>query len=321
MRELPEQPSARVDPGRRVLGSKRATEFHSWLVAIGIGALLAAIGLYCVWKLQAPAARSLPSAVTYQGATLASEGIDAMAIVNEVGFELQMYLLSPASLGVEGWKVGDEAIYDYRQLGTAGTSPGPDEVRTPTRKVRLAVLGEAGPDDEVIQRGIGTTGSSWLLLGGLSTFRGKPFDRFLLARPDDLRPSRAAPLYSLQTGYFPNLDRATDLSSCAQAALNPVGAEGLSTPAGHFECQRYEALIGNVLLDLWASPSAGPLGIVAIRSETEELVLSALQRGPRAVDLQPAIEPLITGASTFALGCLSCHFDPADPGKVKVPAR
>jgi hypothetical protein len=284
-----------------------------------LGAFLGALGLAFVWWLRTSAQPSVRTKAS-ENKTLASPGVDTLGIVNSAGLKLQLYLLSPAAFGVSDWTIGDTAGYVYR-----GPDSGPardDKAGVPTtREVRVSVIGRAGQEDELVARGLGTPGNSWLWLDGLETFRGKPYDRYALVRVDDMRPGRRWPLYSLQEGYFPQFDRMVDLRTCDQAVLDAKGVEVVETPAGTFSANRFEARIGSAVIDVWASPSAGPLGIVRLRSPSEELVLTHVARDQAEVPIDAVVEPLIRGVSTFALGCLSCHLDPRHPGSVEVPAR
>lgn len=241
--------------------------------------------------------------------------------VSEHGLSLQLFLLSPAALGVREWSVGDGARYRFRLLPSEDPEANPLRRRPPESEVSVRVVERAGPEDILVQRFKVPADAAWLEFHGLETYRGKPKFNYLLTRPDDLRPCLSTPLYSFQTGYFPQLEFVYDLSGCQQAELEFLRRESCETPAGTFDCDVYRGRLAGTPMELWASSQVAPLGIVRLRTDEEELLL--LEHGhrsePAAVD--PQIEDLVGGVSSYAFGCLGCHPKLSDCHTTRLPAR
>ena len=241
--------------------------------------------------------------------------------VSEHGLGLQLYLLSPAALGVGEWTVGDTARYRYSVLPSEGPDEHSHRRRPPESEVSVGVVERARPEDVLVQRFKVSAQASWLELHGLETYRGEPKLNYLLARPDDLRPCLSTPLYSFQPGYFPQLEFVYDLSGCRQAELLHVRREVCETPAGMFECDRYQVRVAGAQMELWASAEVAPLGIVRLRTDDEELLLLEHGRRTEKAPVDPQIEDLVGGVSSYAFGCLGCHPKLSDCHTTRLPAR
>ena len=176
------------------------------------------------------------------------------------------------------------------------------------RDVVFRVVGKLEPSHALSRaHGLDTEDRFWLQASGLRSFRNIPKEVFHLAKPNDLRIISPKLSFELQSGYIP-LEKTMfeQFSTPPFAKLTRLGRERIETPAGGFDCERYQIEIGEKELQVWVNPKIYPLGIVRITSVDEKMELVSFGYQDE-VTLPQMIEPLIQGISTLGQGCSSCH--------------
>ncbi len=238
----------------------------------------------------------------------------ALTAINATGIAAQLHLLSPAELGVAAWQVGDFARYHYQRIE-------PDGRRVDLADVVFELVGQLLPGHAVSARS-GIVGSDhyWLKIRGFESFRGHLSDIFLLVSRQDLRQYAPRPGFRFEADYIPlDYNRLHSYPPPDPPPLETLGQELVETPVGWLPCARWHTELGSAKLQVWSHPTAGPLGLVWLRSETEILALAAF--GHRQETQVPStLQPLIDGKSTFAHFCDSCH-EHDDPHSRIFPPR
>ena len=101
-----------------------------------------------------------------------------------------------------------------------------------------------------------------------------------------------------------------DQTALPIAKLVELNREEIKTEAGSFECIHYRAELklnrNRSVLDIWASPTVPPLGIVRVRSENEMLDLISFGKDLE-ITVPSIFQPVIEGISKLDHGCTSCH--------------
>ncbi len=254
---------------------------------------------------------SVPQPVTPEHTGMADhtpEGVDR--IFQRGGLQLYFFLLSPAAFGIESWTVGDQATYEYVQRavpGQAGIRPDPVD-----SLVSIEVVGDIDASHAIVDaRGVSLE-NQWLRISRLHSYRNRPTDRYGLMNPHDLRPSATVPLYEYQPGYIPMQVETIDLQGVGQLHLEAAGRGPITTSAGSFDCDIYTTWVAGAPVRIWASPEVGPIGIVKISSDREELVLAGVGPMQKTAPMNHGIEALLRGDSLIDQGCMSCHPDAYD---------
>lgn len=217
------------------------------------------------------------------------------------GLGLQVYLLSPASLGVARWEVGDHASYAY---GCDGARPREAEL---SPLVAFDVIGSAD------EQGLHHAGDEppgderfWLRGSGLAGFRGVPGDDYRVASPAELRVTSELS-FTFTPDYFPI---PTPRLPLPQLVLERRGTETIETAAGRMECEHLTGRAAPDLpaVELWANPAVRPLGIVRLELGPESLQLVACgKRAPEPLDAR--IVPTMQRTAPVLWSCASCHVE------------
>ena len=211
-------------------------------------------------------------------------------------FVYELNLIAPMQLGVDSWQIGDYARYRYRRK----QAPNGNQLLF-DREVGFHIIDELGK--------FGTHGY-WMRKTGFSPSRGVPMDIYRYVTVHDLRITPKNPKYEFLRNYFPMLLEFCDQAAIPFAKLVKLGKEVVETEAGTFECIHYRAELGpnrnRRVLEVWASPTVPPLGIVRVRSKTEMLDLTWFGQDTE-ITVPKIFQPVIEGISKLDHGCTSCH--------------
>lgn len=183
-------------------------------------------------------------------------------IVKEAPLSMRYLFIAPEQLGVDRWNPGDSAVY---QLKT----------NTDHRQITFQVAAsESQP-----------TSGFWLKTKGLIQYNGIDMEIWRLLSPESLRPGSESAKVIFTTRAVPFLVPSRSVPPYP-LIFEHVGEERVETASGIFECQHYFAKLqapdgsDEPLLEIWASSSVPPLGIVRARWRDEVLELVRTERPP-----------------------------------------
>ena len=218
-------------------------------------------------------------------------------IVNGFGLSEQWKQLVPEWFGIDEWARGQYA--QYTMTGADGVTYAPE----------FQVVGKLEQDHKVARvNNMNAEGYFWMRSSGFKTFRNLPGSDFHVMSAADMRFIKKTLSFEFFDDYIPIENSVlTGYARAPQASLTRVGREKVTTPAGAFACDIYEADLGGMILKIWANPLVPPLGIVRLTSETETLELKAYGVETEDMKVPPIFQYVIDGVSTVAVGCSSCH--------------
>lgn len=232
-------------------------------------------------------------------------------IINSFGFAEQWKLLTPKNFGISEWSVGQYAKYSI------------DDIRGMKRAPEFHVVGKLEQDHKVAEvNNLVASDYFWVKTRGFESFRNLPSSDYQLVRTTDMRLKEKNFSFEFLDGYIPLENSFLQNHPLAdQAALRRIGRELVSTKAGEFSCDIWEADIDGVILKIWASPLVPPLGIVRMESEKERLELSSYGVEANDMKVPEMFQPVLDGHSTIAHGCESCHASDHDLHTPVYPPR
>ena len=213
-------------------------------------------------------------------------------LCNSTDFGYSLNLIPPEQLGIGQWQIGDFARYRYRRK----QAPASNQLLF-DREATFHIIAKL--DD---------SGRYWLKKKGFSYFRTVPKETYRYVTVHDLRITEENRRYDFHENYIPGKFSSCDQKNIPLAKLVKLGKEKIKTEAGTFECVHYRAEFGGALphVEIWASATIPPLGIVRVRSETEMLDLLSFGQNTE-IAVPKLIQPVIEGFSTLDFGCNSCH--------------
>ena len=208
--------------------------------------------------------------------------------IHNAPLSMRHLLIAPERLKVEDWQIGESAVY---YLKTNGGS----------RQISFQVAARDAIGGKQF----------WLKTDGFVQFNDVEFEFWRLLDETNLRPG------SEKRGFFfwhgavptpiPRLQIPTN-----PIVLEKLGDEFLVTPIGPLKCVHYFAYIRSPdgklepLLELWANPTARPLGLV--RARWKDASLDLVQVDTRVVPKIPQVLLAEFGRNTPQDGtCVRCH--------------
>ena len=209
-----------------------------------------------------------------------------------IAYELN--LIAPAQLGINEWNIGDYAHYRHRRK----ESPTSKNLLF-DREVGFQIIGKLNTSD---------SHGYWMKKTGFFYFRSIPEEVYCYLTLNDMRITQQNRIYKFTQNYFPFRLKFCDQSATPLAKLTELSEETIETEAGIFQCTHYQVELGSNrnYMEIWASSSLPPLGIVRAQSQTDILELKSFGR-EREVVIPEMMQPVIAGVSALDYGCNSCH--------------
>ena len=176
--------------------------------------------------------------------------------VNNSPLFIRSLLIPPELLGIDGWSLGDYAAY---------------ELKTNMESNQISF--------HITTQNSHGSNQHWLKTDGFAKFNGTDIELWRLLNVTSLRPGQERDGFFFVDESF-LLPLSPTMFPPYLVVLEDLGNEIVKTPAGSFKCQHYLARVQSPsgsfqpLLELWASQSVRPLGIVQARwrDETFHLV-------------------------------------------------
>ena len=222
-------------------------------------------------------------------------------------FKHILNFIAPAQLGVDQWRVGDYAQYQYHKYrshsltstGAIGETGDPSGFSDDSNRVSFHIIDKLKTPE---------SHKYWMKIRGMLFFRNIAGDIYQLESPNDRRITTENRRYEFLDNYIPSKVEHYDFGDTPLAKLVELGQVEIKTEAGRFECTHYRVELGSTIptIEIWANPKIRPLGIV--RAQSQDEVLELISFGPKPdIAVPKLMQPVIQGVSILNHGCTSCH--------------